>query len=194
LVALSFDDGPARWTPAVLDVLGEHGVHATFFVVGRYVDGRPDLVARAAREGHELGNHTYDHVDPAHERDDDTLRNQIARTSSAIEQAAGVPPRLMRPPYGKDVCRVARLAREVGIAHTVLWSAQAWDWDEPPAAEITVRILRDRAPGGILLLHDGAPPCDARSRDSTVTAVAEILPALARDGYGVVTVSELLEA
>jgi peptidoglycan/xylan/chitin deacetylase (PgdA/CDA1 family) len=176
----------------VLDLLGEHGARATFFVVGRYVDERPELAARTALEGHELGNHTYDHVDAAHERDDDALRDQIARTSAAIERAAGVAPRVMRPPYGKDVCRVSRLARELGLAHTVLWSAQAWDWDAPPAAQITERILRDRSPGGILLLHDGAPPYDDRSRDSTVTAVGEILPALARDGYGVVTVSELL--
>jgi peptidoglycan/xylan/chitin deacetylase (PgdA/CDA1 family) len=163
-------------------------------VVGRYVEERPELVARAAREGHELGNHTYDHIDAAHERDDDALRDQIARTSAAIERAAGSAPRLMRPPYGKDVCRVSRLARELGMAHTVLWSAQAWDWDAPPPAQITERILRDRTPGGIVLLHDGAPPYDARSRDSTVQALGEILPALLRDGYEAVTVSELLAA
>jgi peptidoglycan/xylan/chitin deacetylase (PgdA/CDA1 family) len=192
VVALSFDDGPARWTPAVLDLLREHGARATFFVVGRYVAERPEVAARAVAEGHELGNHTYDHVDAAHERDDGVLRDQITRTSAAIERAAGVPPQLMRPPYGKDVCRVSRLARELGLARTVLWSAQAWDWDAPPAAEITERILRDRTPGGILLLHDGAPPYDQRSRDSTVEALGQILPALSRDGYDVVTVSELL--
>jgi peptidoglycan/xylan/chitin deacetylase (PgdA/CDA1 family) len=87
---------------------------------------------------------------------------------------------------------VARLARELGMAHTVLWSAQAWDWDVPPAAEIAERILRDRGPGGILLLHDGAPPYDRRPRDATVEALGRILPALAADGYEVVTVSELL--
>jgi peptidoglycan/xylan/chitin deacetylase (PgdA/CDA1 family) len=194
VVALSFDDGPALWTPAILDLLAEYGARATFFVVGRYVDERPDLVARAAREGHELGNHTYDHVDPGHERDDDTLRDQIRWTSAAIERAAGAPPRLMRPPYGKDVCRVARLAREAGMAHTVLWSAQGWDWEELPAAQITASILRGRSPGGILLLHDGAPPNDTRSRDATVVALGAILVGLRADGYDVVTVSELLAA
>jgi peptidoglycan-N-acetylglucosamine deacetylase len=176
----------------VLDHLAEHGARATFFVCGRYVDERPELVARTVREGHELGNHTYDHVDCAHERDDDVLRDQIRRTSDAIERAAGVAPRLMRPPYGKDVCRVARLAGEQQLAPTVLWSVQAWDWDEPPADEIVARILRDCRPGAIVLLHDGAPPYDSRSREQTAIAVGRLLPALAAEGYDVLTVSELL--
>jgi peptidoglycan/xylan/chitin deacetylase (PgdA/CDA1 family) len=66
-LALTFDDGPSQWTPAMLDVLGEHEARATFFVVGRYVEERPELVARMAREGHEIGNHTFDHVHAADE-------------------------------------------------------------------------------------------------------------------------------
>jgi peptidoglycan/xylan/chitin deacetylase (PgdA/CDA1 family) len=178
----------------VLDLLAEHGAHATFFVVGRYVEERAELATRAVAEGHELGNHTYDHVDAAHERDDDALRDQIARTNAAIERVTGTPPRLIRPPYGKDVARVARLGRELGLEHAVLWSAQGWDWDSTPAEEIAELVLRDPAPGGIVVLHDGVPPRGGPSREPMLAALGEILGALTHEGYELVTVSQLLAA
>ena len=92
VLALTFDDGPSRWTPAVLDLLAEQDARATFFVVGRYVQERPELVERMTREGHEVGNHTFDHIDAAHERDEAVVRDQIARTTAAIV-AAGATPR-----------------------------------------------------------------------------------------------------
>jgi peptidoglycan-N-acetylglucosamine deacetylase len=178
----------------VLDLLARHDARATFFVVGWSVDQRPAVVARAVAEGHELGNHTYDHVDAAHERDDDVLRDQISRTNAAIEHVAGAPPQLIRPPYGKDVARVARLAGELGLEHTVLWSAQGWDWDTTPADEIAAFVLRDCAPGGIVVLHDGVPPHGGTSREPMLAALAMILEALTDDGYELVGVSALLSA
>jgi peptidoglycan-N-acetylglucosamine deacetylase len=178
----------------VLDLLARHDARATFFVVGWSVDQRPAVVARAVAEGHELGNHTYDHVDAAHERDDDVLRDQISRTNAAIEHVAGAPPQLIRPPYGKDVARVARLAGELGLEHTVLWSAQGWDWDKTPADEIAAFVLRDCAPGGIVVLHDGVPPHGGTSREPMLAALAMILEALTDDGYQLVGVSALLSA
>jgi peptidoglycan-N-acetylglucosamine deacetylase len=178
----------------VLDLLREHGAHATFFVVGQWVEERPETVRRALDEGHEVGNHTFDHVDAAHERDDDVLRDQIRRTSAAIERATGGAPRLMRPPYGKDVARVARLAGELGLDPTVLWSAQGWDWDTTPAEEIEALVLRDCSPGGIVLLHDGVPPHGGTSREPMLAALAGVLARVRADGYEVVTVSELLAA
>jgi peptidoglycan-N-acetylglucosamine deacetylase len=178
----------------VLDVLREHHAHATFFVVGQWVEQRPETVRRAVSEGHELGNHTFDHVDAAHERDDDVLRDQIRRTSAAIERATGEAPRLMRPPYGKDVARVARLAGELGLDPTVLWSAQGWDWDTTAASEIETLVLRDCAPGGIVLLHDGVPPHGGTSREPMLEALARILTRVRGDGYDVVTVSQLFAA
>jgi peptidoglycan/xylan/chitin deacetylase (PgdA/CDA1 family) len=149
-------------------------------------------VRRAVAEGHELGNHTWDHVDAAHEKDDDALRDQISRTSAAIERVAGSQPRLIRPPYGKDVARVARLGRELGLEHTVLWSAQGWDWDTTAADEIAALVLRDCGPGGIVVLHDGVPPSGGPGRGPMLEALAEILRVLTRYRYELVTVSELL--
>jgi peptidoglycan/xylan/chitin deacetylase (PgdA/CDA1 family) len=193
ILALSFDDGPSDSTPAVLDLLREHDARATFFVVGRYVEEHPETVRRAA-EGHELGNHTFDHVDAAYERDDDVLRDQIARTSAAIERVAGAAPTLIRPPYGKDVARVARLGRELGLTDTILWSAQGWDWDATPADEIAKLVLRDCGPGGIVVLHDGVPPRGGPSREPMLAALAQILDTLSGEGYELVTVSELRAA
>jgi peptidoglycan/xylan/chitin deacetylase (PgdA/CDA1 family) len=192
-LALTFDDGPSRWTPTVLDLLAGHEARATFFVVGRHVEERPELVERMVHEGHEVGNHTYDHVDPAHERDDSLLRDQIRRTTAAIRSAGGEA-RLMRPPYGKDACRIARLAREEGLDATALWSVEAWDWADPSAEEIVGHILRGAAPGAIVVLHDGAPPGEPGDRAETVAALGTILPALRHDGYELLTVSELLAA
>jgi peptidoglycan-N-acetylglucosamine deacetylase len=176
----------------VLDLLGEHEARATFFVVGRYVDERLQLVERMAREGHELGNHTFDHVHAADEKDA-ALRGQIARTTEAV-QAAGAEVRLMRPPYGEDAERVARLAHEEGLAPTVLWSTHGSDWEEPPPERIAADVLRGAEPGAIVLLHDGVPPGEGRKCGAMVAALGRILPALRRDGYELVTVSELLAA
>jgi peptidoglycan/xylan/chitin deacetylase (PgdA/CDA1 family) len=195
LLALTFDDGPGDCTAPILDLLGEHAARATFFVLGRYADERPELVARARAEGHELGNHTYDHPDAAHVKDDAELRGQLARTSAAIRLAAGVEPRLVRPPYGKEPCRLGRLAAELGLEPTVLWSVQSWDWESPAEQDgVVERVLAGAAPGAIVLLHDGVPPGEEGSRAATVRALAEILPELRGRGYELVTVSELLAA
>ena len=189
-LALTFDDGPSRWTPAVLDVLAEHEARATFFVVGRYAEERPELVARMARDGHEVGNHTFDHVDAALTGDAE-LSKQIAHATEAI-LAAGAQPSLMRPPYGREPERVAELARAQGLAPTVLWSVEGTDWEERPPGEIAADILRGSAPGAIALLHDGVPPDEERDCAATVAALGRILPALRDDGYELVTVSQLL--
>lgn len=173
-------------------MLRRHEARGTFFVLGQAVEANPDTLLHIKAEGHEIGNHTYDHPDAGAERDDRKLREQIERTNRCIERIALTPPRLMRPPYGRDVCRVARLASECGLSPTVLWSIQSWDWEAPPAEQIAGRVLAETRPGAIILLHDGAPPHDERTREPTVEALGSILPALREDGYECLTVSELL--
>jgi peptidoglycan/xylan/chitin deacetylase (PgdA/CDA1 family) len=150
-------------------------------------------VRRAVAEGHELGNHTFDHIDVQHEPDDGVVQDQLARTSAVLEQATGVTPRFVRPPYGKDACRTARIGAEVGLEACVLWSTMVWDWDPAREADwIVARILGEARAGSIVLLHDGAPPGEAPQRDETVAAVAAVVPALVARGFELVTVSELL--
>lgn len=160
---------------------------------GWAVERWPELARRATAEGHELGNHTYDHIDVQHERDDAVVRDQLERTSALLEQTVGVRPRLVRPPYGKDVCRTARIGQDVGLAPCVLWSTAVWDWDSGIEASWMVeRALGEAGRGSIVLLHDGMPPHLESPRDQTIAAVAELVPALRSRGLELVTVSELL--
>src|SRR6266511_1929862 len=105
-IALTFDDGPSRTTPGVLDALDAFGVRATFFMIGSWVEQLPDIVRATAARGHELGNHTWTHVDSDRTRELATLRDEVARTNDVIERVAGRRPALMRPPYGSDPGRL----------------------------------------------------------------------------------------
>src|SRR5207244_12054428 len=98
-VAMTFDDGPsATLTPKLLDLLAAHHIKATFFVIGENVAEHPEIVARPAREGHEIGNHSWSHPNFG-KMGDESVRSQLQRTDDAIENAIGKRPTLLRPPY-----------------------------------------------------------------------------------------------
>jgi peptidoglycan/xylan/chitin deacetylase (PgdA/CDA1 family) len=195
-VALTFDDGPSTTTPAVLDVLDAYGARATFFVIGSWVERLPEIVRDTAARGHELANHTWTHVDGDRTRELETLRGEVARTSDVIEQVAGRRPSLLRPPYGSDPGRFARVAAELGLEATVLWSVQSFDWQDPDDPDdIVNQVLAEVEPGAIVLCHDGQNDTnDARPRSSTLAALPTILERLRSEGYEFLTVSELLVA
>src|SRR5438128_7898270 len=99
-IAITFDDGPsATLTPKLLDLLAAHHIKTTFFVIGENVAEHPDIVARAAREGHEIGNHSWSHPNLG-KMSDEAVRRQLRQTDDAVRQATGKRPTLMRPPYG----------------------------------------------------------------------------------------------
>ena len=182
-VALTFDDGPdPRRTPALLDALRELDVKATFFVVGDSVDANPELCARIAREGHELGNHTYSHryLPLARSR---SVERELRATDRAIARATGQVPAIARPPYGGrspwTVRAFARVAKRL-----VLWDVNSFDWKGKPAPEIAERVLERARPGSIILMHE------ARSGgEDTVAAVRLLVPALRARGYDLVTIA-----
>src|SRR5213075_1383881 len=107
-IAMTFDDGPsAMLTQKLLDPVTSHHIKATFFVIGENVAEHPEIVARAAREGHEIGNHSWSH--PYFARmSDDNVRSQLRRTDDAIRSAIGIRPTLLRPPYGSITAREKR--------------------------------------------------------------------------------------
>lgn len=187
-IALTFDDGPSPWTSQILDLLASHSARATFFVVGEAVEAHGEIVRRAVAEGHEVGNHTQTHP-RASSLDDDQLKRELERANAAIERATGIVPRLVRPPYGDDPERVARVAAALGFEDTVLWSVDPEDWSGIPADEIASLVMEQLAPGAIVLLHDGVRWSPRATCALTVEAVASILAAL--DGYEFATVSEL---
>ncbi|SDN56711.1 Peptidoglycan/xylan/chitin deacetylase, PgdA/CDA1 family [Klenkia soli] len=182
-IALTFDDGPGPYTARLLDELAAAGVHATFFVVGHNVAARPQLVARAAAEGHEIGNHSWDHpqLTTLSAAQVDT---ELDRTSDAVAAATGgAPPTIVRPPYGDyDDAVLGELAARGESA--VTWDVDTLDWQNRDAGITTTRALAGAVPGSIVLMHDIHP--------SSVDALPGLVAQLQQRGFTFVTVSQLL--
>jgi peptidoglycan/xylan/chitin deacetylase (PgdA/CDA1 family) len=182
VVSLTFDDGPNPFaTPVILDALADRGVHATFFFLGRHVERWPELVARTANEGHQIGNHGYYHrklhfKSPAYVRDD------LERGNRAIQNAGGGSPKLFRAPHGFRNPWVTPIARSLG-EQTVGWSLGVWDSDCPGVETIVQRSIRGITPGAILLLHDGDGYNPLADRMQTALAVPRIIDELRKRGY-----------
>lgn len=182
VIALTFDDGPwPRYTKEVLQVLASRNVKATFFMIGREVQRRPDLVREVRDAGHSIGNHSWDHA-----RSPRNPGEEVFRTDATIKKALGVEPFLFRPPYGKITNGMAAQAMRDGQC-VVIWNADSNDWKHATAASIAQRILRQASPGGIALMHDGGG-----NRGSTVAALPRIIDTLRERGYRFVTVPQLL--
>lgn len=182
LLALTFDDGPSEWTDPILALLAAHDARATFFVVGGSIAGRESTVAAARAAGHEIGSHTFSHPHPA-ALGDEELREEIRQGALAADA------QLVRPPYGEDAERFDRLAGELGLGPTVLWSVDPRDWESDDPEAITRLVIEGATPGAIVDLHDGR-----REQRATVDALESILPQLAARGLRPVTISTLLAA
>jgi peptidoglycan/xylan/chitin deacetylase (PgdA/CDA1 family) len=179
--ALTYDDGPNDpWTPRLLDLLAEHSVRATFFLIGNFVQQRPDLVRRIHAAGHLLGNHTASHpwlplLSPKQ------VRNQLAFCNATIEDAIGARVRFFRPPHGARRPDILRAARSMGLT-PVLWNAIGYDWKSRVTAEqiaghLTRGIARNQQQGrgSNLLLHDGSHLKIGVDRSRSIEATRLIL-------------------
>ncbi len=181
-VALTFDDGPnPAATPVVLDALAERGVKATFFILGRHAERWPDLVARAAAEGHALGNHGYYHR-KLHLRSPAYVRRDLELGTNAMMKAGAPRPRFFRAPHGFRSPWVTHIARTLG-QRTVGWSLGVWDSDRPGVDEIARRTVEGASPGAILLLHDGDGYDPDGDRLQTAHAVPLLVDRLLDRGY-----------
>jgi peptidoglycan/xylan/chitin deacetylase (PgdA/CDA1 family) len=185
-IAMTFDDGPsATLTPKLLDLLAAHHIKATFFVIGENVAEHPDIVARAAREGHEIANHSWSHPNLA-KMSDEGVRRQLWQTDEAIKSATGTRPTLLRPPYGSITEREKRWIHDEFGYQIVLWDVDPYDWKRPGPAVVRNRILQETRPGSIVLSHDIHP--------GTIEAMPSTFDALQAKGFKFVTVSELIRA
>jgi peptidoglycan/xylan/chitin deacetylase (PgdA/CDA1 family) len=181
-VALTFDDGPnPAATPVVLDALAERGVKATFFILGRHAERWPDLVARAAAEGHALGNHGYYHR-KLHLRSPAYVRRDLELGTNAMVKAGAPKPSFFRAPHGFRSPWVTHIARTLG-QRTVGWSLGVWDSDRPGVDEIARRTVEGASPGAILLLHDGDGYDPDGDRLQTAHAVPLLVDRLLDRGY-----------
>lgn len=182
LVALTFDDGPnPDTTSQLLDILKQEQVHATFFVLGSRAQYYPELVRRAADEGHQIGTHTYGHKQLT-KLTDKERRDEIERANEAIENAVGALPTALRPPYGSyndDVKADAHMP-------VVMWSVDPEDWKYRDADTVCEHIVSAVKDGDIVLLHD--------IYQSSVEGAQKAIQALKADGYTFVTVEQLLNA
>ncbi|MFC8277724.1 polysaccharide deacetylase family protein [Streptomyces sp. NPDC057271] len=182
-IALTFDAGPGKDTPRLLDVLKEKKVPATFFLLGRkHVDRYPEVVKRIADEGHEVANHTWTHRILT-DLEADEVRDELSRTQDAIEKITGNRPTLMRPPQGRTDGTVSEVSRDLGLAQ-ILWSVTAKDYSTTDSDLIRKRVLEGAQGDGIILLHD--------IYDGTVPAVPGIIDELKARGFTFVTVPQLL--
>jgi peptidoglycan-N-acetylglucosamine deacetylase len=185
-IAITFDDGPsATLTPKLLDILAAHHIKATFFVIGENVVQHPEIVARAAREGHEIGNHSWSHPNFG-KMSDEGVRGQVQRTDDAIKDAAGARPTLLRPPYGSITARQKRWIHDQFGYQIILWDVDPYDWKRPGPSVVRNRILKETQPGSIVLSHDIHP--------GTIEAMPSTFDALQAKGFRFVTVSELIHA
>jgi peptidoglycan/xylan/chitin deacetylase (PgdA/CDA1 family) len=183
-IAMTFDDGPnAKLTPKLLDILAEHHMKVTFFVVGQCVAEAPDVLKRAAREGHEIANHSWSHANLG-KLSDDGVRRELQKTDDAIKAAIGTRPTLMRPPYGSITARQKNWVHDEFGYRIILWDVDPLDWKRPGPSVVRDRIVKETHPGSIILSHDIHPP--------TIEAMPSTFDELQAKGFKFVTVSELL--
>ncbi len=183
-IAMTFDDGPhPKNTPRLLDILRQRNIRATFYVIGNSVKNYPEITRRIVAEGHEVGNHTWNHPNLT-KLSNASVRSELDRTRDAIIRATGVKPRTMRPPYGALLTRQREMIHSEYGYPTILWDVDPLDWKRPGTAVVKSRILSNTKSGSIVLAHD--------LHSTTVDAMPTTLDALLAKGYRFVTVSQLL--
>ncbi len=191
--ALTFDDGPSpEYTPRILEILREHNVKATFFVTGQMVEKYPEIITAMIKDGHEIGNHSYNHFNLVL-LNEKQLEEEIVLTDQAIEKVAGFKPVMFRPPRGIYSNRVREKVLEQGH-HIVLWTLSALDWVPLGAYGIIIRVMMFLRSGCIILLHDGGSLTgrEGANRNRTVAALPAVIKLIKKRDYKVVQVSQIV--
>lgn len=179
-VALTFDDGPSsKYTPLLLEGLKERGVHATFFLMGKNIEGKEDLVKQIQKEGHLIGNHTYNHVELC-KISKEAARTEIEATNQEIYDITGEYPMWLRPPYGEWQ---KNLDFYVNM-FPVLWDIDTLDWKSQNVNSVLQIVESEIEDGAVILMHD--------AYQSSVDAALQIVDLLTAQGYEFVTVDELV--
>ena len=190
-IALTYDDGPNDpHTQHLLDVLACHSVKATFFMIGRYVQQRPEIARAVAHAGHAIGNHTFTHP-LLTLKSDAEIRRELSGCRSALSEAVGQPTNLFRPPFGGRRPAVLRIARELGLV-PVMWNVTGYDWNAPPADVIERKVARQIRGGDVILLHDGGHKQIGADRSQTVVATEHLIARYKPEGYEFVTIPQMM--
>jgi peptidoglycan/xylan/chitin deacetylase (PgdA/CDA1 family) len=191
-VALTYDDGPNDpYTGQLMDVLARNHVRATFFVIGRYVKQKPQIVRALHHAGHLIGCHTMTHPRLMY-MGSKRIRAEVADAAALIEDTIGDRVRFFRPPFGARNPTVFRVAAQLRLT-PVLWNVTSWDWKAKSAAEIELRLQHGialnqrRHRGSNVLMHDGGHLNMGTDRRRTVTATANLLATATNEGIRFVT-------
>lgn len=179
-IALTFDDGPnARYTPILLDGLKKRNIRASFFLIGENIEGNEDILLQMRKDGHLIGNHTWDHVQldkiPA-----EKARLEIEKTNNRIYEASGIYPSYVRPPFGAWIKNL-----ELSVTmFPVFWDVDTLDWKSQNVNSILSVAEKQIHDGSIILMHDGY--------QTSVDAALKIADLFAEKGYVFVTADQLL--
>ena len=178
-IAITFDDGPGKYTEELLDGLRERNVKASFFLVGRKAEKHPELVKTMHEDGHLIGSHTYSHIN-FFRSDFAAIKEELELTDEIVEGITGEKTQFFRPPYGYytpfQLNKINKIA--------VLWSETPRDWVNVDEDYICDYIVEHAKDGQIILVHD--------TKDATVPAVLRAIDILTEEGYEFVRADELL--
>lgn len=177
-IALTFDDGPSIYTKELLEGLKERNVKATFFVIGKSAENYPEIVEREAKDGHLVGNHTYNHVEIS-KLSEKEARNEISRTNEILEKLTKKKIEYVRPPFG-----IWEEELEDLEMLSVMWTIDTLDWTTQNEDEIVNKVVTQAEENDIILMHD--------CYESSVKAALRIVDLLQAEGFRFVTVDELL--
>jgi len=188
VLALTFDDGPNDpHTFHLLEVLAKASVKATFFMVGKYVDHRPDIARAVADAGHVVGNHTYTHPNLIFQSAWQ-LREEIRRCERALQDAVGNRhTKLFRPPFGGRRPATLRTLRAMGMT-PVMWNVTGFDWNTSSPASVQRKVVAQVKGGDVVLLHDGGHLAFGTDRSHTVEATAKLIDRYVSEGYAFQTI------
>lgn len=184
LVALTFDDGPdVTVTPQILNLLDQYNIKATFFMLARNVNKFPHIAKDVAKQGHEIANHSINHMN-LNKAKRSQIEKEIIKSKSIIEKVTGVKPKLFRPPYGEYNNTVIELANK-SEQTIVMWSVDTLDWKHRSIKKTLEIINRDTKELSIVLMHD--------IHQTTADALEKVIETLQKEDYEFVTTSELLK-
>ena len=185
VIALSFDDGPNReYTPQVLSILAQYGASATFFVIGKNIQGNEALLKQIDSGGHSIGNHSYTHSFFVDFKSMQGFKNELNQTAESVFKVIGKRLKLFRPPYGVTTPHLVKASNLLNYS-IIGWTIRSFDTTADSAQIITRRVQTQIKPGAIILFHDGS--------DKTIQVLKQTLNFAKENGYKIVIVEQLLK-